>query len=168
MFETKFKHKTQSFTQQKLWYVIYCKPNTEKRTAQKLKEQSFEVYCPTQTKVRQWSDRKKKIEQPVLPSMILIKIKDKDRALVFQISTVRRYLFIEKQPAVVREKEVEAMQKYLSGDYDRVEVDKIKVGSRLDLDDLGFKNQQGIVKKLSKNQCWIYLESLGYIIKVSR
>ena len=62
MLETKFKHKSKSFTQQKLWYVIYCKPNTEKRTAQKLKELDFEVYCPTQTQVRQWSDRKKKIE----------------------------------------------------------------------------------------------------------
>ena len=168
MLEAKIKHKKKSFTQQKLWYVLYCKPNTEKSTTQKLKEQGFEVYCPTQTQVRQWSDRKKKIEKPVLPSMILIKTKDKDRSLVFEVSTVNRYLFFEKQPAVVRDDEVNVMQKYLSEDYDRIEVDRIEEGSRLNLDHLGFKNQEGIVKKLSKNQCWIYLESLGYIIKVSR
>lgn len=168
MLETKFKHKSKSFTQQRLWYVIYCKPNTEKSTAQKLKELDFEVYCPTQIQVRQWSDRKKKIEKPVLPSMLLIKIKDKDRSLVFEVPTVNRYLFFQKQPAVVREEEVDVLQKYLSEDYDRIEVDKIEEGSRLNLDHLGFRNQEGIVKKLSNNQCWIYLESLGYIIKVSR
>ena len=168
MLEAKIKHKKKSFTQQKLWYVLYCKPNTEKSTTQKLKEQGFEVYCPTQIQVRQWSDRKKKIEKPVLPSMILIKTKDKDRSLVFAIPTVQRYLFFAQQAAVVREAEVEAMQKYLSSDYDKLEVERIEVGNKLNLDKYGFKNQQGIVKKLSNNQCWIYLESLGYIIKVSR
>ena len=161
-------HKKKHFVQNKLWFVLYCKPNTEKSTAQKLKDNGFEVYCPTQTQVKQWSDRKKKIEKPVLPSMLLIYLKDKDRSQVFTVPTVQRYLFFARQPAVVREEEVKAMQKYLSGDYDQLEVERIEVGSQLDLDQFGFKGQQGVVKKLSKNQCWIYLESLGFIIKVSR
>ena len=161
-------HKKKHFVENKLWFVLYCKPNTEKNTAQKLKDNGFEVYCPTQMQVRQWSDRKKKIEKPVLPSMILVYIKDKDRSQVFTIPTIQRYLFFARQPAVVREEEVKAMQKYLSGDYDQLEVERIEVGSQLNLDEFGFKGQQGIVKKLSKNQCWIYLESLGFIIKVSR
>ena len=161
-------NKKKSVDQTKNWYVLYCKPNTEKSTTQKLKEKGFEVYCPTQTQVKQWSDRKKKIEKPVLPSMLLVYIKDKNRPQVFTIPSVQRYLFFAQQPAVVREAEVEAMREYLSDDYDKLEVERIEVGNKLHLDDFGFKNQQGVVKKLSNKQAWIYLESLGYIIKVSR
>ena len=166
--EAKVGHKRRRIEQDKQWFVLYCKPNTEKSTTQKLKEKGFDVYCPTQTQIRQWSDRKKKIEKPVLPSMLLVHIQDKDRPQVFTIPTVQRYLFFAKEPAVVREEEVAAMNEYLSGEYDKLEVERIEVGSKLNLDEFGFKGQRGIVKKLSKNQCWIYLESLGYVIKVSR
>ena len=166
--EARIVHKTRDTAQKKSWFVLYCKPNTEKSTAQKLKNIGYEVYCPTRTEVRQWSDRKKKIEKPVLPSMILVCTKDKNRSQVFTVPTVHRYLSFARQPAIVREDEVKAMQKHLSSDYGQVQIERIEVGSQLDLDKFGFKGQQGIVKKLSKNQCWIYLESLGFIIKVSR
>ena len=168
MLKAKVENKKRSVDQTKQWFVLYCKPNTEISTTQKLREQGFDVYCPTQTQIRQWSDRKKKIEKPVLPSMLLVYIKDKNRTQVFSVHTVQRYLFFERQPAVVREAEVEAMREYLSGEYDKLEVERIEVGNRLSLDEFGFKGQEGIVKKLSNNQCWINLESLGYVIKVSR
>ena len=53
----------------------------------------IEVYAPTRTEVRQWSDRKKQITVPVLPSMFLVRIAEQDSAAVFDILGVVRYLF---------------------------------------------------------------------------
>ena len=101
MLKAKVENKKRSVDQAKQWYVLYCKPNTEKSTTQKLKEKGFDVYCPTQTQIRQWSDRKKKIEKPVLPSMLLVYIKDKDRPQAFTIPSVQRYLFFAKEPSIL-------------------------------------------------------------------
>lgn len=161
-------HKRKDGSQVRKWYVIYCKPNTEKSTARKLTDKGFEVYCPIQVQVRQWSDRKKKMEVPVLPSMMLIKITDKERNAVFEVPQVMRYLFLNRKPAVVREEEVNILQEHLSGDHKKVSVSRLQEGDELAMDDLGFKGQQGVIKKLTKNQCWIHLESLGFIIKVKR
>jgi transcription antitermination factor NusG len=168
VFKNKATFKTSTMVQMRNWHVIYCKANTEKSTACKLTEKGFKVYCPTQVQVRQWSDRKKKVEVPVLPSMILIKINDKQRNAVFEVPQVHRYLFFNRKLAVVREEEVATLQHYLSGEHKKVSVTSLQEGDEMDMDDLGFKGKRGVIKKLSKNQCWIHLESLGFIIKVDR
>ena len=41
----------------------------------------IEAYCPVRIEMRQWSDRKKKIKTPLLPSMLLVKIPNNLREL---------------------------------------------------------------------------------------
>jgi transcriptional antiterminator RfaH len=107
----KTQYKTNPMLEKEQWLVLYCKPNTDKNTAKQLERLAILVYCPTKTEVRQWSDRKKKIEVPVMPSMMLVCVSENDRNQVFQVATVLRYLFWEGKPAIVRQKEVEALKK---------------------------------------------------------
>ena len=44
------------------WYALYVKPRSEKKVATRLTNLGFEVCVPTQQVMRQWSDRKKKVE----------------------------------------------------------------------------------------------------------
>ena len=55
----------------------------------------------------------KRIEVPVLPSMVLVNINDKDINKVFDCSSVIRYMFWLGKRAVVRQSEVEILKKYL-------------------------------------------------------
>ena len=55
----------------KKWFVVYTKPRTELKVSQRLSVLGIENYTPTRMEVRQWSDRKKKIVVPLLPSMVL-------------------------------------------------------------------------------------------------
>ena len=56
------------------WFVLVTKPRNEKKVESRLNEIGVEAYCPVRTELRQWSDRKKKIKTPLLPSMLLVKI----------------------------------------------------------------------------------------------
>jgi len=155
-------------TDLKNWYVLYCKTNTEKKTALLLNEIGIKAYCPTRTELRHWSDRKKKVEVAVLPSMILVHLKNKDRNTVFQVPTAVRYLYWLKKPAVVQDKEVDALMSVLSGDTSTVEVDNVNVGDKIKLKGLGFEQEEASLKYVSKTHYCVYLERLGYMIKIKR
>ena len=93
-----------------MWYVLYTKPRNEIKVFQRLSVLGIKAYTPTSIEVRQWSDRKKKVSVPLLPSMVLVQLKEQDTDLVFNIPGVVRYLFDNGKRAVVLDAEVLAME----------------------------------------------------------
>lgn len=150
------------------WYVLYSRPNAEKKLAALLTERGIEAYCPTRTEVRRWSDRKKKVQVPVLPSMVLVNIKFSQKNEVFDVPAAVRFLYWAKVPAIVTNEEVEALKESLSSKKTiGSKTEKIQPGQKIDLSPLGFEGQHGKVKYVSGNQCWVILESIGYVVKVT-
>ncbi|MDC1371404.1 UpxY family transcription antiterminator [Flavobacteriaceae bacterium] len=147
------------------WHVIYTKPRSEKKVEERLNNLGIEAYCPVKQKVKQWSDRKKKILIPVLPSMVLVNINEKERNKVFDIPGIVRYMFWLKKHAIVKNNEVDSLKKILTQN-NIVSQDTLalKVGERIDVP--GFEYQSAIIKKISTNQIWVILKNLGYIIKL--
>ncbi len=126
----------------------------------------METYCPVKTDVKQWSDRKKKVEVPLLPSMILVNCKDTERNLVFNVPLVKQYLFWLGKPAIATQKEVDALKSFENEDYKRCDLETIKTGETIDLSPMGLQQKKGVVKYVSGEQCWVVLDSLGYIVKL--
>ncbi|RED19620.1 transcription antitermination factor NusG [Flavobacterium cutihirudinis] len=149
------------------WYVLYTKPKWEKKVAEKLNQAGFECYCPLITQIKQWSDRKKKVEVPLFNSYVFIKIDEKDRNTVFKIPGVIRYLFWLGKPAIVRTEEINAIQASLKAtNISEIAVTSIQVGDRIKLDSGVFSNQNAIVQEVSKTHYILVLESLGCILKI--
>ena len=148
------------------WYVIYTKPRCEKKVESKLLSIGINAYCPTRPEIRFWSDRKKKIDVPILPSMILVNLKEKDINKVFKISSVVRYMFWLGKRAVVRQSEIDILKKYLNGGYNfaNSKLSEFRIGDRIGLP--SFNNEKGIVSRVSNNNIWIYLNSIGYSVKL--
>ena len=148
------------------WYVIHTKPKGEKKAEEQLLSLGINAYCPTRNEIRLWSDRKKRIEVPVLTSMVLVNIEDKDINRVFECAVVVSYMFWLGKRAVVRQSEVDLLKKYLKGDYNLInsKLSNIKVGDNFDL--TSFNNERGIVNRISNNNIWIYLKSIGYSVKL--
>ena len=147
------------------WNVIYTKSRSEKKVEERLKNIGIEAYCPVRTEVKFWSDRKKSILVPVLPSMVLVKIEKNKRNQVFDIPGVIRYMFWLKKHAVVRDNEVDSLKLLLkSNNIIEQNVASYNVGDEIKISSL--EDQLGIIKKISKNQIWVVLKQLGYVIKL--
>ena len=147
------------------WNVIYTKSRSEKKVEERLKDIGIEAYCPVRTEVKFWSDRKKSILVPVLPSMVLVKIEKNKRNQVFDIPGVVRYMFWLKKHAVVRDSEVDSLKLLLkSNNIIEQNVASYNVGDEIKISSL--EDQLGIIKKISKNQIWVVLKQLGYVIKL--
>lgn len=148
------------------WHVLITKPKHELKVAEQLLSRQFEVCCPTREEVRQWSDRKKKVTVPLLPSMILINITEKERSQVFEVYGVLRYLFWLGEPAIVPSKEVKLLEEISTQKQQIISTEKIGVGQELNLEEFGLTAKKGTVKYISGNQCWVVLHNLGYVVKL--
>jgi transcriptional antiterminator RfaH len=147
------------------WFVLVTKPRNEKKVESKLNEIGIEAYCPVRTELRQWSDRKMKVKTPLLPSMLLVKIPNNLRNIVFDVPNVRRYMFWQGQPAMVREDEVSVLRKVADQEFSSVTLQKFTPGTKIDLKPFGISDSIGTVKYTSGNQCCVIIDSLGYMLK---
>lgn len=149
------------------WYVLYTKPKWEKKVGEKLTQMGIVCYCPLISQIKQWSDRKKKVEVPLFNSYVFVQMADSDRNSVFQIAGVVRYLFWLGKPAIVRDEEINIIKTSLQSDnIADISVTSIQVGDKIKLESGAFSNQSAIVKEVSKNYYVLVLESLGCVLKI--
>jgi len=66
------------------WFAAYTRSRNEKKVAGELEEQHIEYYLPLIKTIRQWSDRKKKVEVPLINSYIFVRIIEKEYLKVLQ------------------------------------------------------------------------------------
>lgn len=170
MLTTENKNIKQSLSTNKHWYVLYVKPKQEFKVEERIKNSNLdvEVFCPSLTTIKLWSDRKKKVRVPLLSSVVLIKSEDSNRKFVFSIPGCVRYLFWLGKPAIVKDQEIEQLRLISAcKNAESHEVEALKPGNSIDLAPFGFKDTNGIIEKISNNVCWVVLESLGFIVKVN-
>lgn len=149
------------------WYVVYTKPKWEKKVAEKLNEIGIECYCPLITQVKQWSDRKKKVEVPLFNSYVFVQLQDTDRNSVFQVAGVVRYLFWLGKAAIVRNEEIVTIKKSLTNkNISEISIVPYKKGDKIKLETGVFSNHDAVVQEVTNTHCILVLESLGCILKM--
>lgn len=150
------------------WFAIYTKPKNEKKVVEGLEKIGVEVYCPMITQVKQWSDRKKKVEMPLINSYVFVNIADKNRNIVFNVPGIVRYLFWLGKPAVIQDQEIEVLKDGLKGILNNVEVQGIQPGDILTISKGPFQGKEGIVSQIEKNKIRLVLKELGVLITISK
>lgn len=152
----------------KNWYVVYTKPKWEKKVAEQLKEKGVECYCPLIIQVKQWSDRKKKVEVPLFNSYVFVQIEESNRNDVFLSTGVVRYLFWLGKPAIVRDEEIQTIKKWLDGSQvNEITIEQYQVGDRVKVASGPFSSQEAIIQEVNKTHFVLVLESLGCVLKMN-
>jgi transcriptional antiterminator RfaH len=100
------------------WFALYTKPRSEFKAAEQIKSAGIEFYLPTLTRVKQWSDRKKKITEPVLRGYIFIYANEKERIICLEQYSVVRCVTERGKPARIPDWQIENLKKMLSTDQD--------------------------------------------------
>jgi transcription antitermination factor NusG len=150
------------------WFAIYTRPKNEKKVVEGLEKLGVEVYCPMITEIKQWSDRKKKVEIPLIKSYVFVNIEEKNRNIVFEVPGVVRYLFWLGKPAVIEEQEIEVLKASLKGVLSSIEVSGIQPGDSLTISKGPFQGIEGTVSQVDKNKIKLVLKELGFIITISK
>ncbi|MFM8963419.1 MAG: transcription termination/antitermination NusG family protein, partial [Sphingomonadales bacterium] len=83
------------------WFVVYTKTLTEKKVAERLRQMGWEVYLPLYTTIRQWSDRKKKLERPLIISVVFVRCTEPELQRLYTVPSVAGVLRHDGKAAVV-------------------------------------------------------------------
>ncbi|GHB43981.1 UpxY family transcription antiterminator [Mongoliitalea lutea] len=95
------------------WYVLYTTSRAEKKVAQRLREKGLEVYLPIIEELRQWSDRKKKVQKALFNGYLFVKTSRANLWESLQVPGAVKFVHFAGEHATVREEEIETIQRIL-------------------------------------------------------
>ncbi|MDR1402162.1 MAG: UpxY family transcription antiterminator [Tannerellaceae bacterium] len=145
------------------WYVLYTAPRAEKRVNERLIGQGIEAWLPVHRSPRVWSDRVKIVEIPLFSSYIFVKCREYELRDLLKVDGVARIIYYDGKPAVVLQKEINAIRKFLEEAANHTLV----VGDEVEILAGAMKNISGKVRKIKKKYLVIYLEQMGVIAQVN-
>ncbi|HEV2479874.1 MAG TPA: UpxY family transcription antiterminator [Puia sp.] len=145
------------------WYVVYTKPRWEKKVYNLLIAAGIEAYCPLNRTRKKWSDRIKWVEEPLFKSYIFVKVADDQRSDVRMVDGVVNYVYWLGKPAIVKEKEIETIRKFLN-DYEEVQALPIDLSTNMAVTIRQgiFMDREAKVIKVVNNKVQVIIESIGY------
>ena len=153
----------------KTWHVIYTKSKWELKVDSLLTKNGFESWCPVQKRERQWSDRKKIIEEPLFRSYVFIKASKEDYIKILSTNGEVNFLYFLKKPAIIRDVEIEAIRKYLGQSNTTIQVvdmANLPPQTKVEINQGLFMGQKGEVVKASKKSVYVKLESINMMMIV--
>lgn len=115
---------TKTNTAPRQWLVAYVQWCLEKKTAQRLAAMGIECYLPVQSEIRQWSDRRKRVDCLVIPMMIFVHVTPQERPLPLSLQAVSRYMVLrgESTPAVIPDEQMDRFRFMLDYSPEAVEM----------------------------------------------
>lgn len=144
------------------WYVLYTSPRAEKQVKDRIAIQGIEVWLPLHRAPRVWSDRVKIVEVPLFNSYIFVKCKEHELRDLLKIYGVARIVYYNGKPAIIRQKEIDAIKEFLEQASNRT----LLVGDEVEILSGALKSKSGKVTKIKKNYLVLYLEQMGATVSV--
>jgi transcription antitermination factor NusG len=129
----------------KLWYAAYTCANHEKRVAEQLSVRSVEHFLPLYESVRRWKDRRVRLQLPLFPGYVFVRLALRDRLQVLQIPSVARLVGFNGVPTPLPEAEIEALKAGLEGGARAVPHPYLKVGRRVRINAGPFEGLEGVL-----------------------
>ena len=153
--------------QNKNWYVLYTKPRWEKKVASLLDLKNIEHYCPLNKVTKQWSDRKKVIEEPLFKGYVFVCIEENKKWDVSKTDGVLNFVYWLGKPAVVKDSDIKNIRKFLN-EFDDVQLlhanSTINVNEKVIVKQGLLMNYKGIVIEVNGRIAKVKIDELGIIL----
>lgn len=151
------------------WKVIYVSSRAEKKVGERLSHAGIENYVPLKREMKQWSDRKKMVESPLINGYVFVRPDALQRDQVLQHQGVLNYVRYNGGDAQVREIEIEALKSieakgyFVEGHFGS----DLKPGDATIIQAGPFKGLRGQVKAAGDKEIYtIVIDSIDYSLSL--
>ena len=96
------------------WYAAYTRANHEKRAHEQFLHRSIESFLPTYPSVRHWKDRCVRLQMPLFPGYVFVRIPLDERLRVLELPSVARLVGFGGAPAALDEKDLACLRRALA------------------------------------------------------
>jgi transcription antitermination factor NusG len=151
---------------EKKWYALYVKSRTEKKVAVELDAEGIDYYLPLEKKLKQWSDRKKWVEEPLFRSYIFVHIEPKDYYRTLYVQGAVKFISFEGKAVAVPPQQIEAIKYYLAEKDPEINQDQEwKEGSEVEVMAGKLTGLQGVlIQAKGKNYVKVQIDVVGSAI----
>jgi transcription antitermination factor NusG len=154
------------------WYAVYIKSRAEKKAQTELQQKEIENFLPLQRRLRQWSDRKKWVEMPLIPGYLFVRVSRRQYDSVLQSSFIVSYVRFEGTAAVIPDTQIDYLKLMLKQENLEIEItqEAFEPGQMIEVIAgplIGL--QAKLVRIKGKDKAAVELEQLGYsaLIEIS-
>jgi transcription antitermination factor NusG len=92
------------------WYAAYTCANHEKGVIEQLERKSVECFLPLYESTRRWKDRKVRLQLPLFPGYVFVRIALRDRLQVLEIPSLVRLIGFDRYPTPLPVEEIETIR----------------------------------------------------------
>jgi transcription antitermination factor NusG len=144
------------------WYAIYVKSRHEKSVRSELQQKGIESSLPLMTVTRQWSDRKKKVEVPLIRGYVFVKIDiSKEKFGVLQTDGVVKFVTFCNKTVSIPEVQMFWLDQLFLSELNLTPETDFPAGTEVDVMFGPLKGLQGRVKqKNSKSRLVVWFDSI--------
>jgi len=148
------------------WYAVYTKSRTEKKLTGRLNEKGIEAYVPLRKTLKQWSDRKKIVEEPLISSYVFVYIQNSRYNDVLNTPGAVRYVWFNGKPASIPDSQIQILRILASSGYDmECTSNSFPKGSHVRVSSGPLKGLTGeLVNFAGNNKVIIRLDSLDKVL----
>ena len=145
------------------WYALYTKPRAEKQVNDRLQASAVESYLPLHQTPRVWSDRVKNVDKPLFSSYIFVRCSETELHPLLHVDGVIRIVYYCGKPAVIRQKEIEAIRLFLERAANR----ELCVGEEVEILCGALKRVSGEILKIKKHHLFLIIKQIGATVCVN-
>lgn len=156
----------------KRWVAVLVQVNCEKKTATRLGKVGYETYIPTQQEVRQWSDRKKKVDRLIMPMVVFVRVTVREEEWLRDQSYIHKLLALpgsdedkKKFATPIPDNQIERLKFLLENAESEVTIDSnSKVGDSVRVISGPLKGLEGVVSDFDERNTYVgvMVDGLGY------
>jgi transcription antitermination factor NusG len=138
--------------EEKNWYALYTKPRHEFKAEERLKLLGIENYLPKLKRIKQWSDRKKKVVEPLFNGYIFIRANEKERLEALEQNMIIKTVFFDGKPSVIPATVIDGLKNVIENSDDVKILNGIVKGTKVKVIDGPFNGVSGTVYEVSKHE----------------
>ena len=146
------------------WYSIYTRPNREKKIYELLQEEQIQCYLPLLKTLKQWSDRKKWIKEPLFKGYLFVKVSSKEFFNVLNVPGVVKYVSFGGKAQTIPESQIESIITFINQEEKEILITHKNISKGIKAEVLcgALKGLQGeIVQINGQSRILIRVETLG-------
>ena len=145
--ETSSAHSVQGLP----WYALQCWVRKESLIVTQLETQGFDCFLPKYKSVREWSDRKKEVEQPLFPGYVFCRFEYSQRRPIVVTPGVLQVVGCGRTPMPVEQREIEAIQFAIASEVPTQPWPYLAIGERVRIHTGKLSGLEGILVNFKGN-----------------
>lgn len=145
------------------WYPVCTRPRAEKKALEALLEKGIDAYLPLRRQQKQWSDRKKWVEEPFIKSYLFVHMTEQDQAEVLMTRGIARFIYFGGKITPMPDRQIDDLRLLMASPLElEITEENLLPGERIRIKAGPLKGMAGeIVSYRSQKQLALRLENLG-------